>query len=191
MHCLVVNTRIPHKFAKEMREKKGHGVIMWNTSMGLEPGRELLPVMGRVVKCLCLFLPLSLFTGSFAASACGVLILAPLCSSSLFCSLKWPYSSPYHPHSRSGATEQLTHREKHGKVIMFQVSSWERDQIGWVMPLNHFCLLDVPRRPTPYPVCSGWATWFWSENRLEKMMGRGGQASSKASSIPKMAELKC
>lgn len=76
--------------------------------------------------------------------------------------LQWPYSSYYHPRSRSGGTEQLTHRENHGKVVMFQLNSWERDQIAWVLLPNHFCLLGVHPRTTPYPVSSGWATWCQS-----------------------------
>lgn len=59
---------------------------MKNTSAGLEARRELCQQPGGWYSVSVCPFPLPLFTGSFSPSACGVLILASLCSS-LSCSV--------------------------------------------------------------------------------------------------------
>ena len=148
--------------------------MMQNTNVGLEARTELCQQPGRWSVTLCL---LPLYPCSWALSLhqhVGVLILAPFCSS-LSClaemAIQLLLSSPF----KSATTEQPTHKENHGDVVLLQLNSWERDRIGWAFLLNSFCLLGVQPRPTPYPPCSGWATRFWSweqAGRGDVQMGR-------------------
>ena len=140
-HCLVVGAKICRKLANE-KEGKGHRAMMQNTNVGLEARTELCQQPGRWSVTLCL---LSLYPCSWALSLhqhVGVLILAPFCSS-LSClaemAIQLLLSSPF----KSATTEQPTHKENHGDVVLLQLSSWERDQIGWAFLLNSFCLLGV------------------------------------------------
>ena len=120
--------------------------------MGLEPRREIHKQPGGWCAVSLSFLPAPSLR--LLLSPCEVFILASLCSSLLFCLVEMatepPMSSPFE------VCEKQTHRKKCG-TIMFMLSTWERGQIVWALPLNLFCpphihsALGGPERPGSHP----------------------------------------
>lgn len=128
---------------------------------------------------LCPF-PLLLFFSSFSSSVGGTVIFVSLCLSSQFCLVEMALKPYYAQRSHWSKS----HQEECRKVIV-QFNSCERETIGLILTLNHFCLLGVNPRPTPYPVCpeGARASWFPSWEWVCWGGSRGWAAIPEASSV--------
>ena len=86
---------------------------------------------------------LPLFMGSFSPSACGGSHPCFFLFNSVLLSWNGHTASIIIPIQVCGHWTTDSQGKPRGKFVLFQLSSWERDWIGWAFLLNSFCLLGV------------------------------------------------